>query len=83
MAHDQGTERPSIAFERAIAFHADDAIDNGELRRARQGDVDDAVVDAAPVEFIFRPAVADAGDGAEEVFERQRGAGPVMRLQLR
>ena len=34
------------------------------------------------VELVLGPAVADAGQHAEEVLERQRDAGPVMRLQL-
>ena len=80
VAHDDDAHRFRGAVERAVAFHGDDAIDDGEIRRARESDIDDAVVNAAPVQFVLRPAVADAGQDAKEVLERQGRAGPVVRL---
>jgi hypothetical protein len=58
-----------VPFEGAIAFHADDAVDDGQLRGAGQGDVDNAVVDAAPVQLVLGPAVADTRERAEQVLQ--------------
>ena len=69
VSHDEGAERLGVAHERAVAFHADDAVHDREIGRSREGDIDDAVVDAAPMEFVLRPAVADARNSAEQVLK--------------
>src|SRR4051812_1419544 len=43
--HDEQTHWFRGAVQRTVALHANDAVDNGQFRRPRQGDVDDAVVD--------------------------------------
>ena len=80
--HDQGPQGPRCAVERTVSFHADDAIHDRQVRRPCQGDVHDTFVDAAPVQLILGPAVANARKGAEQVLQRQRGSGPMMRLSL-
>src|SRR5262249_2485866 len=65
-AHDQDAHLLCGAIERTIAFHADDAVHDGQVRRARQGNVHDAIVDAAPVQLVLRPAIADARQRPEE-----------------
>jgi len=72
----------AVAVERAVAFHATDAVHDGEVGGAGQGDVHDALVDAAPVQLVLGPAVADAGERAGNRFSATGGAGPVMGLEL-
>src|SRR5207247_3473897 len=45
--------------------------------------VDDAVVDAAPVQLVLGPAVADSRQRAKKILERKGRSGPVVRLELR
>src|SRR5262249_46216819 len=81
-AHHQGTQRPGGAVQRAVPFHADDAVHDRQVRRPGQCDIDDAVVDPPPVQLVLGPSITDAGERAEEVLQGQGCPGPVVRLQL-
>jgi hypothetical protein len=47
-SHDDRSHLLGSPIQRTVAFHADD---DRQMGRFRQGDVDDAVGDAAPVQF--------------------------------
>ena len=54
---DQHTTRLRVALDRAVAFHTDNAIDNGKLRH-RQGTVDVRMLAGSPAQcrmFLGQP----------------------------
>ena len=69
-----------LYLTKTIPFHADNAIDNSQVRCLREGDVDDTVGNTPPMQLIFRPAIANARQGTEQILQRQRCPGPVMRF---
>jgi hypothetical protein len=79
-------EQPGLArlsLDRAVALHPHDAVDDGEAAGGEGGvQVEDAVVDALPVEGVFGPAVDGSGDDAEEVLHGERDPCPVVSLEL-
>ena len=50
-----------LSRERAVPFHADDAIDDGQVGRLREGDIDDAVGNPTPVQFVLGARFFRAG----------------------
>jgi len=65
-----------------VAFHADDAVDDGELARKGGMEVGYGFVDAGPVERVLGPSIDSARHHSEEVFHGQGGRHPVMGLHL-
>src|SRR6185369_3724554 len=70
ITEDECTTSPGLALDRPVALHAHDAVDDGKARhRQRAVDVEDALVDARPVQDVLRPAVDSARDAAKHVLE--------------
>lgn len=66
LAHHDDAGGAGGALDRSVPLHADDAVDDGELAHGKGGvDVEDAVLDAAPVEEVLRPAVDRSRDDPE------------------
>jgi len=83
VAEDEHTAAFRIALDRSVAFHTDDAVDDREaLHAQRTVYVDDALRDAFPVQRVLRPAVDRARHDSEHVLHGQRGARPVVGLEL-
>lgn len=52
------------------------------MDRNRGSKFDDRIVDALPVEDVFRPAIDRTGDHAKEILQAQGHSGPMMGLDL-
>src|SRR5262245_5076863 len=83
LAEDEHAGAPRCPLDGAVAFHPDDTVHDGEPRhRERTVDVDDALVDACPVEHVLGPSVDGARYYSKHVLHRKRHARPVMALEL-
>src|SRR5262245_594198 len=71
------------SVERAVAFHCDDRVSDHELRTDRGTNVENACVNAGPVDDVLRPAVTGPGHNAKHVLHAERDTGPVVGLHLR
>jgi len=63
-ADDDQAHRLSAAHDRAVAFHADNAIDNRDRLGQRGVDVEHGVRNAGVMQDILGPAILDAGNRA-------------------
>src|SRR5262245_22845240 len=83
VAEDEDAGALRLAPDGAVALHADDAVDDRELRHRQGGvEIENALVDAGPVQRILRPAVDGARQNPEHVLQRRRHTDPVVRLEL-
>ena len=71
------------AVEWTVACHSDNRISDNKMRPNSRADIQDALVDPCPMQNVFRPAIAIAGDNSEHVFQAQRDAGPVVCFDFR
>ena len=81
-AQDQNPHGFGSPHDGPVPLHADNAVNDGQLRFDRGGDVQDGAFDARVVEDVFGPAVITAGHDPEEIFQRQGHSGPVVGLHL-
>src|SRR4029453_18528478 len=63
------------SVERAIACHRDDRVGDDEVRWNAGAEIENAFVDAGPVEDILGPAVTASWDDTEHVVHGQRDSG--------
>ena len=82
-AQHQQARGDRVAHDRAVALHADDAVDDRQVGADGGVDVEDRAGDPPLVEQVLRPAVAAARHHAEEVLQGEGRARPVVRLELR
>src|SRR6266542_1466578 len=61
-----------------VSFHRDDAVRDDEVHRYCRADIEDASVDALPMQDVLRPPVLRARDHAEHILHTQRDASPVV-----
>ena len=71
------------SVQRAVAFHGNDSIGNHEVRPNCRADVENASLDALPMENVFWPPVDGARNYAKHVLHRQRDPGPMVGFHLR
>jgi hypothetical protein len=64
-------------LKRPVPFHGNDAVRYDEVHRRRCADINDAPVDALPMQHVLGLAILRAGHHAEHVFHAQRNASPV------
>src|SRR5271165_3847574 len=76
-------ERTSSAVERSIAFHRYYPVRDHEMDRNGGTQIENALLNALPVENILRPSVSCARYYAEHVLHAKSNAGPVVGLDLR
>jgi hypothetical protein len=76
-------KRPWRSVQWAIAFHSHDRICDHKVNRHSGADVENALLDAVPVEDVLGPTVSASGDHPEHVLHAESDAGPVMRLHFR
>ena len=79
---DEASEWFGSTHDRPVALHADDGVNDGEVRLDRGVDIENGLRNSGVMQDILRPAVDDARHDAEEVFHGAGDAGPVVRLQL-
>ena len=82
-ADDDQTHRLAAAHDRAVAFHAVDAVDDREQRRQRGVDVVHRFGNAVLMQHVFGPAVLQAGEHAVEILHAGGEAHPMVRFHLR
>jgi len=82
VAEDEHAGRLEIPLNRAIPFHAEDAVHDDEIGAGGGVDIEDRAIDAGPMKNVFWPAIATAGHDAEKIFHRKGDAGPVVRFEL-
>src|SRR5271169_2555600 len=80
VAGDENSGRLRDALNRAVAFHSDDSVHDREIGTHRGVDIENGAIDSRPMKNVLRPAVAASRNYAEHVFQRERDAGPVVRL---
>ena len=71
------------AVERTVSFHANDSVGDDEVRADCRTDVQDALVDARPMQNVLRPTVTRPGNDAEHVFHAECDSGPVVCFHFR
>src|SRR5215472_17393574 len=67
--HHQHSAWLRYSLDRAIAFHAQDAVHDGEIRPDRARDIEHGPRDPRPMENVLGPPVATARHNAEHVLE--------------
>src|SRR5271166_6618537 len=77
------SKRPRRAVERPVSFHCHNAVRDDEVNRNGGAEIEDAFLNAVPVEDILRPSVSCARNYAEYIFHAESDAGPVVGLDLR
>jgi len=70
------------ALDGTVAFHAQDAIENDEIGASGGADIEDGAVNTGPMEDVFGPAVATAGNDTEKILHGKSDAGPVVGFEL-
>src|SRR5664280_2022340 len=76
------TQRPRRAVERSVSFHCHDAVRNNEVDRNGGAQIEDAFLNALPVEDVLRPSISRTRHYAKHVLHAERDAGPVVGLDL-
>ena len=82
IAKNKDSRRLRLALDGAIAFHADDSVNDGEMSAHRAVDIDNALVDSMPVKEILWPAVLHSRHQPKQILHRERHPGPMMGLKL-
>src|ERR1051326_8730024 len=67
LAGDQHSNWLWFTLNRSVAFHAHNAVHDREMARECGVKISNALVNAGPMEYVFRPSVNAARDQAEEV----------------
>jgi len=71
------SQRTRGAVERPVSFHSYDAVRDNKVDRNCRAQVEDALLNALPVENILRPSVSRARYNAEHVLHAESDARPV------
>ena len=71
------------SVQRAVALHRDNRVSDDKVRADRGANVENAFVNAGPMEDVLGPAIAASGDNAKHVFHAQGDPGPVMGFHFR
>ena len=77
------SEVPMSSVQRPVSLHGNDTVSDDEVHWCRRTDIENAPMDAVPVQNILGPAVFHARYDAEHVFHAECDAGPVVGLDLR
>jgi hypothetical protein len=80
IGENQTPKRPGCSVQWAVAFHGHDRICDHKVNRHSGADVENALLDAVPMEDVLGPTVSASGDYTEHVLHAESDAGPVMRL---
>src|SRR5437762_14214307 len=73
---------PMRSMQWPISLHRDYAIRDNEVGRRRGADIQNAPMDAFPMENVLGPAVLGPRNDAEHVLHTERDACPMVRLDL-
>src|SRR5271157_168421 len=71
-----------LPHDRAIAFHADDAVNYREVRSDGDVDVKYRLLDSFPMEDVLRPTIKDTRHHPKEILHGERDPCPVMSLEF-
>src|SRR5271166_1805039 len=71
------------AVERPVAFHCYNAVGDHEVHRNGGAKIEDALLNALPMENILWPSVSCARNNAKHVLHAESDARPVMGLYFR
>src|SRR5271165_6187580 len=74
------SQRTSKASKRPVSFHRHDAVRDHEVDRNGGAQIQDALLNAVPVENVLRPSVSRARHYTEHVLHTKSDAGPVVGL---
>src|SRR5690348_14121447 len=77
--HSHALARPQ---NRTVAFHGVDPIYQAELPWEQVVQVGNTLVDASPMQWIFRPAVDVSWNQPKQILHGKGSAGPVVRLHF-
>src|ERR1035437_2516457 len=76
-------EMSANSVQRPVAFHRNDAVRDDEMHWSRRTNIENAPVDAIPMQNVLGPAVLCARHYTEHILHAQRNASPVVGLDLR
>ena len=76
-------QKPRSTVERTVALHGDDAVGDHKVDRNRCAQIENALLNAFPMQDILWSSVPRAGDNSKHVLHSERHARPVVRLDLR
>ena len=82
VTEDEDASGLGISLNRAIPFHAEDAIDDDEIGAGGGVDIENGAIDTSPMKNVFWPAIATARHDAEKILHGESDAGPMMRFEL-
>src|SRR4030088_1408084 len=74
--------RPRCAVQWAVPLHRQDRVCDHKMNRHRGADVENALLDAVPVQNVLGPAIPASWDHTEHVLHAEGDTGPVMRFHL-
>src|SRR5271157_5268517 len=77
------SQRTRGAVEWSVSFHCHDAVRDNEVDRNGGAQIEDAFLNALPVEDVLRPSISRTRHYAKHVLHAERHTRPVMRLDLR
>src|SRR5271166_730916 len=77
------SQRTSRAVEWPVSFHRYDAVSDNEVDRKGGAQIEDAFLNALPVENILRPSISRTRHYAKHVLHAERDTRPVMCFYLR
>src|SRR5208337_3698189 len=75
-------QETSGAVEWPVSFHCHDAVRDNEVDRNGGAQIEDALLNALPVEDVLRPSISRTRHYAKHVLHAERDAGPVVGLDL-
>jgi hypothetical protein len=71
IGENNSAEGPWRSIQWTVAFHRHDRVCNHKIDRNRGADVENALLDAVPVENVFRPTISASRDDAEHVLHAE------------
>src|SRR5664280_2205263 len=77
------SQRTRVAVKGPVSFHRHDAVRDNEVDRNGGAQIEDAFLNALPVEDVLRPSISRTRYYAKHVLHAERDAGPVVGLDLR
>src|ERR1035441_5600868 len=75
-------QETSGAVEWPVSFQGHDAVRDNEVDRNGGAQIEDAFLNALPVEDVLRPSISRTRHYAKHVLHAERDAGPVVGLDL-
>ena len=70
------SEMPVSSVQWPVAFHRNNAVRDDEMHWSRRANIENAAVDALPMQNVLGPAILRAGHYTEHVLHAQRDGQP-------